>query len=253
MDIKSPNLVKTVRLEGLRVVGDPCECATRYNEAGIDEIIFLDIVASLYGRNHLAGLVSKTAQNVFCPMTVGGGVRSIEDVNILLRAGADKVAINTAATERPELIMELANKFGSQCIVLQVDAKKNKIGWEAWKNGGREPTGFDAGVWIKRAVELGAGEVLLTSIDREGTLMGVDLDLLKSVNVRVPVIISGGMGECRHAVEAFGCGADGIAMAGVLHYNTLGLDEIRKAVSEAGYPVRCETDLSALPALSGTA
>ena len=254
LDIKSPCLVKTIRLEGVRQLGDPYEYATRYDSQGIDEIIFLDIVASLYGRNHLADLVSRAVQGVFCPVTVGGGIRSVEDVRILLNAGADVVAVNTAATERPELITELANKYGSQCVTIQIDAKKNKTGWEAWKNGGREPTGFDVVVWAKQAVQLGAGGILLTSIDREGLCFGMDVDLIKAVtsNISVPVVASGGVGEPRHVSEAFGAGADGVAMAHVLHYNTLDLDDIRRSVSNAGFRVRCETESSVSQGQFGT-
>ena len=252
LDVKFPNLIKTVRLEGLKVVGDPGKYAARYNFFGIDEILFLDIVASLYGRNHLADLVERTTEEAFCPVTVGGGVRCVEDVKILLRAGADKIALNTAATENPALITELAEKFGSQCVVLQIDAKKTGQSWEAWKNGGREPTGLDAVSWAKRGVELGAGEILLTSIDREGTQKGFDLELIRAVRASVPVVASGGMGVAEHAIQAIEAGADGVAAAHVLHHGILSIDKIKKGMSSAGYHVRCETESSASPAPHGT-
>jgi cyclase len=242
LDIKAPNLIKGVRLEGLRVMGDPKTFALRYYEQGIDEIIYMDIVASLYGRNSLGDLLSRTASDVFVPITVGGGIRSCEDVRALLRAGADKVAINTAAVNRPELITEVAERFGSQCMVLSVEAKRTDAGgWEAYTDNGRERTGLDVIDWVRRGAELGAGEVLLTSVDQEGTRRGFDVDLLKAVSevTAVPIIASGGMGAIEHMVEALnGSAVDAIAMADVLHYDRLDLAEVRQAAADAGYEVR---------------
>lgn len=242
LDIKAPNLIKGVRLEGLRVIGDPKTFATRYYEAGVDEIIYMDIVASLYERNSLGDLLTRTARDVFIPITVGGGVRSIDDVRALLRAGADKVAINTAAVRRPELISEVASRFGSQCMVLSVEAKSAGPGkWEAYTDNGRERTGLDVVEWVKRGCELGAGEILLTSVDQEGTRKGFDIDLLKAVTevATSPVVASGGMGTLNHMREALDRGGvDAIAMADVLHYDRCTVQEVRAAATDAGYILR---------------
>lgn len=247
LDIKAPNLIKGVRLEGLRVLGDPQTFATRYYQQGIDEIIYMDIVASLYDRNSLGDLLSMTARDVFIPITVGGGVRKVEDVRTLLRAGADKVAINTAAVRRPELISEVANQFGSQCMVLGVEAKQIAPGkWEAYTDNGRERTGLDVVDWVRRGCELGAGEILLTSVDQEGTRKGFDVDLLKAVTdvSSSPVIASGGMGSVDHMLKALDAGVDAIAMADVLHYSRLELADIRAAAKGAGYMVRSDVEVA---------
>jgi cyclase len=242
LDIKGPNLIKGVHLEGLRVIGDPQKYARRYYEAGADELLYIDIVASLYGRNNLLDVVRRAAEEVFIPMTVGGGIRSVEDVRGVLRAGADKVAINTAAVRRPELISEVATRFGSQCAVLSIEAKRVANGrWEAYTDNGRERTGRDVVEWARRGVELGAGEILLTSIDQEGTRKGFDLGLVRAVTdaVQVPVIASGGMGSADHLVSVVTeGGADAVAMADVLHYERLPLPDIRAAALGAGLPVR---------------
>jgi cyclase len=242
LDIKGPNLIKGVHLEGLRVIGDPQAYARRYYEAGADELIYMDIVASLYGRNNLSDIVKRAAQDVFIPMTVGGGIRSLEDVVTILRSGADKVAINTAAVKRPALVTEVARRFGSQCMVLSIEAKQLGAGcWEAYTDNGRERTGFDAVEWSRRGVELGAGEILLTSVDREGTRKGFDIELVKAVvrAVPVPVIASGGMGRIEHLVAAaVEGGADAIAMADVLHYERMTLPDIRAAARAANLSVR---------------
>ncbi|WP_303673632.1 imidazole glycerol phosphate synthase subunit HisF [Vampirovibrio chlorellavorus] len=233
LDIKAPNLVKGIHLEGLRVMGDPQEFATRYYEQGADELLYIDIVASLYGRNNLRDIVSRTARNVFIPITVGGGIRSVDDVTELLRAGADKVAINTAATKRPELIREVARRFGSQCMVLSIEAKQVAPGkWEVYTDNGREKTGLDVREWLQRGVELGAGEVLLTSVDQEGTRKGFDMALVREMAklVDVPVIASGGMGTLEHLEEVIAGGADAVAMADVLHYNRLSLSDMRDRI-----------------------
>ncbi len=242
LDIKAPNLIKGVHLEGLRVIGDPQIHARRYYQAGADELIYLDIVASLYERNSLTDLVRYTAENVFIPLTVGGGLRSLGDVETMLRNGADKVAINTAATKRPELIGEVARRFGSQCMVLSIEAKRTGDGsWEAYTDNGREHTGLDAIEWARRGQGLGAGEILLTSIDQEGTRKGFDVELCAAVSAAtsIPVIVSGGMGTIDHLVEVVReGGADAVAIADALHYNRMTLEQIRSAAAAAALPVR---------------
>tara|TARA_B100001029_G_scaffold80276_1_gene65848 strand:- start:508 stop:1281 length:774 start_codon:yes stop_codon:yes gene_type:complete len=242
LDIKGPNLIKGIHLEGLRVIGDPQDYATRYYAQGADEIIYIDIVASLYGRSKLPEIVSRTVEEVFVPLTVGGGIRSIDDVTELLRAGADKVAINTAAVQRPELINEVSRKFGSQCMVLSIEAKKQSENrWEVYTDSGREKTGIDVVDWAKEGVRQGAGEILLTSIDTEGTKKGFDIELTKSVTdvVNIPVIASGGMGSNQHLEDAIKIGgADAVAMADILHYERSTIPIIRNAAKEAEINVR---------------
>lgn len=242
LDIKGPNLIKGIHLEGLRVMGDPQEFARRYYEAGADELVYIDIVASLYGRNNLTEIVKGAARDIFIPMTVGGGVRSVDDAKQLLRAGADKVAVNTAAVNRPELITEISRRFGSQAMVLSIEAKRTRPGaWEAFTDNGREHTGKDVVEWARRGCELGAGEILVTSVDQEGTRKGFDIDLVRAVAeaVPIPVIASGGMGSTDHLVHVIKDGkADAVAMADVLHYGRLTLQEIRAAALAAGIPVR---------------
>lgn len=241
LDIKSPNLIKGIHLEGLRVMGDPEVYAERYYKNGIDELIYMDIVASLYGRNNLTELVRKTARNLFVPMTVGGGIRSLDDVRDLLRAGADKVAINTAAILNPQLITDVARRFGSQCVVLSVEAKRMEGNWEAYTNNGREHTGRKVLEWVTEAVERGAGEVLLTSVDQEGTRKGYDIELTRMVAdaVPVPVIASGGMGTAQHIIDVVRDGhADAVAIADALHYKRHSLEDIRAALQAGGIPAR---------------
>jgi cyclase len=241
LDIKGPNLIKGIHLEGLRVVGDPQMYAERYYRLGIDELIYMDIVASLYGRNSLTDIVRRTAHNIFIPMTVGGGVRSVDDVGALLRAGADKVAINTAAIKNPGLIGEVSQRFGSQCMVVSIEAKRQAPGrWEAYTDNGRERTGRDVVEWARHAQDLGAGEILLTSVDQEGTRKGFDAPLIAAVTraVAIPVIASGGMGEPAHLLEAVAQGADAVAMADVLHYERVALPDLRAAARAAGLHVR---------------
>ncbi len=240
LDIKGPNLVKGIHLEGLRVIGDPAEHAVRYYHEGADELIYIDIVASLYERNNLTDVVARTASEIFVPLTVGGGVRSLDDVNALLRVGADKVAINTAAVRRPELITEASRVFGSQCIVLSIEAKRRKQGgWEAYTDNGRERTGLDAVAWARRAVELGAGEVLLTSVDMEGTRKGFDLELVRTLHdLPVPVIACGGGGTVEHVSQALGAGADAVAVASLLHYKTETVGSLKRGLAERGHEVR---------------
>ncbi|MCS3765319.1 imidazole glycerol phosphate synthase subunit HisF [Bradyrhizobium centrosematis] len=242
LDIKGANLIKGVHLEGLRVVGDPQVFARHYYEQGADELLYVDVVASLYGRNNLHEIVDRAARDIFVPLTVTGGIRSVDDVVMLLRSGADKIGVNTAATKRPELISEIAQKFGSQCIVLSIEAKKVANGrWEAYTDNGRERTGLDVIEWAKRGTELGAGEILLTSIDQEGTRAGFDLALIASVSsaVRVPVIASGGMGKLEDIGQVvFEGSADAVAVADVLHYQRLTIPQMREAAHAAGLLTR---------------
>jgi imidazole glycerol-phosphate synthase subunit HisF len=242
LDIKGPNLIKGVHLEGLRVIGDPQAYARRYYEQGADELIYIDIVASLYGRSKLTEIVRRAAHDVFVPMTVGGGIRDVDDVRDLLRAGADKVAINTAAVRRPELITEVSRRFGSQCMVLSIEAKQQAPGhWEVYTDCGRERSGVDVVQWARRGVALGAGEILVTSIDREGTRKGFDTDLTRAVAdaVQVPVIASGGYGETAHLDTVVREGhADAVAFADALHYQRTSLPALRSHALGAGLPVR---------------
>lgn len=242
LDIKGPNLIKGIHLEGLRVVGDPQVFARRYYEQGADELIYMDIVASLYGRNNLKDIVSRTARDVFIPLTVGGGVRSVADVRELLRAGADKVAINTAAVNRPELVTEVSRTFGSQCMVLSIEAKRTAPGrWEVYTDNGRERTGRDVVEWAREAQRLGAGEILLTSVDQEGTRKGFDVHLVRAVVdvTTIPVIASGGMGTVEHLLDVTTRGgADAVAIADALHYERIPLAEIRRRAREGGLTVR---------------
>lgn len=224
LDIKGPNLVKGIHLEGLRVLGKPWDFALKYYMSGADELIYIDSVASLYGRNNLLDIVEQTADKIFIPLTVGGGIRSVEDIARLLRSGADKVAINTAAIKDPDLISKGAEAFGSQCIVISIEAKKTKNGYMAFTDNGREPTGKNAVEWAKEAVERGAGEILLTSIDKEGTGKGYDLDLCAEIAglIPVPVILCGGCGRPEHLLDAVVKGrADAVSAASIFHYNCL--------------------------------
>jgi cyclase len=230
LDIKGENLIKGVQMEGLRVMGNPYDFARRYYEAGVDELLYVDIVASLYGRSKLTEVVRRTAQDVFVPMTVGGGIRSIDDVTELLRAGADKVAINTAAVANPDFISQVAKRFGSQCMVLSIEAKQQAAGkWEVYTETGRERSGVDVVEWVQRGVALGAGEVLVTSIDREGMRKGYDTGLIAAVAsvVEVPVIASGGYGRLGDLGAALDQGADAVAVADALHYGRTTLAELR--------------------------
>jgi len=243
LDIKSPNLIKGVHLEGLRVIGDPQYYAYRYYQQGADELIYMDVVASLYGRNHLAEIIKEAVKNIFVPLTVGGGIRSVEDAAAVLRSGADKVAINTAAVANPELITQIAETFGNQCMVLSVEAKQmSNRRWEVLTENGRERSGCDVLEWVAEAVDRGAGEILLTSVDREGTRKGFDIDLLRAVSqsVTVPVIASGGMGRPEDAIDAVNHGCvDAIAMADILHYERATIGDVRNACRSAGLQVRC--------------
>jgi len=242
LDVKGPDLIKGIQLEGVRKVGDPRAFAQRYYLEGADEILYMDAVASLYHRETLVEIVRRTAEEVFVPITVGGGLRTVDDVRAILRAGADKVAINSAATLRPHFISEVAEQFGSQCMVLQLDAKRRPGGgWEVYRDGGREHTGLDVVDWACKAQDLGAGEILLTSVDREGMRRGFDVELVCAVSraVSIPVIASGGMGTFNHLVDVVAKGkADAVAIAHVLHYGTLTLPDIRAKALDLGLPVR---------------
>ena len=242
LDIKGPNLIKGVHLEGLRVIGNPQDYAYRYYVQGADELIYMDAVASLYGRNHLAEIIKKAVKNIFVPLTVGGGIRSVEDAAAVLRSGADKVAINTAAVATPSLITQIAEKFGNQCVVLSVEAKQlSEQVWEALTENGRERSGRDVVEWVCEGVDRGAGEILLTSVDREGTRKGVDVDLLRAVSqsVNVPVIASGGVGRPEDVIDAIdNGGADAIAIADILHYERATIGDLRNVCRSAGLQVR---------------
>jgi len=241
LDVKGPNLIKGVHLEGLRVIGAPQVYAKRYYEQGADELIYMDIVASLYGRSNLLEIVKQTAHDVFVPLTVGGGIRCLDDVTALLRAGADKVAINTAAVHRPKLIEEVSRKFGSQCMVLSIEAKRQSDeSWEVYTDCGREGSGISVIEWVREAVELGVGEILLTSIDQEGTRKGFDLRLLEAVHAvsKVPVIISGGYGQSDHIIGAIEAGADAVAVADALHYDRTDMRTLHHIAQTTNVTVR---------------
>jgi cyclase len=225
LDIKGPNLVKGIHLEGLRVLGKPERFARHYYEHGADELLYMDVVASLYERNSLLPIVEKTAREIFIPLAVSGGLRSVDDIRTVLRAGADKISLNTAAVRRPELVREAARRFGSSTIVVSIEAKQQPTGsYEVYTDNGRVRTGLDVFEWAVRVADLGAGEILLTSIDREGTGRGFDLDLVRTVarSVPIPVIACGGAGKARDASEVVLRGeADAVCLASVLHYDCL--------------------------------
>jgi len=241
LDIKGPNVVKGVHLEGLRVVGKPGEMAQRYYREGADEIVFMDIVASLYGRNNILSVVEETARDVFVPLTVGGGLRSIDDIRAALRSGADKVAINTAAIQRPAFLTDAARAFGSQCIVASIEAKRRDGGWEALVDNGRERTGVDVLEWVAETERLGAGEIMVTSVDREGTRKGFDLELVDAVRrrARIPVIACGGAGTADHvAALAETRHADAVCCASIFHYGSTALPDLKQHLRMAGLEVR---------------
>jgi cyclase len=241
LDVKGSKLIKGINLEGLRHLGDAGEFARDYYAQGADELVYIDIVASLYGRNMLTKILSDTVRDIFIPVTVGGGIRSLEDVTELLNAGADKIAINTAAVRNPKLIADVAHKFGSQCMILSIEAKQQPSGeWEVYTDCGRERSGINVLEWVEKGVQLGAGEVLLTSVDMEGTRNGYDLNLVKAVSsiISVPVIASGGYGQSSHLLEVLGAGADAIAIADALHYRRTTFPELRDYARKMDIPVR---------------
>lgn len=242
LDIKGPNVIKGIHLDCLRVVGDPQKLATKYYREGADELIYMDIVASLYQRNNLLDIVSRAAKNIFIPLTVGGGIRSLDDIKKILRSGADKVAINTYATKNPEFITQAAKAFGSQCIVGSIEAKRKKEGgWEAYTDNGREKTGLDAVEWAKRLVGLGAGELLITSVDQEGTAAGYDVELMRQITpkVNVPVIACGGAGNPDDVLEVIKEGkADAVSAAHIFHYQKYSIRDIKNFLKKHSIDVR---------------
>jgi len=248
LDVDAGRVVKGIRFTDLFDAGDPVELATRYDAQGADELVFLDITASSDHRRTMVEVVSRTAEVVFIPFTVGGGVRSVEDARLLLRAGADKVGVNTAAVDRPDLVAELADEFGNQCVVAAIDARRRSnpsgdggAGWEVFTHGGRTPTGLDAIDWAERCAAIGAGEILLTSMDRDGTRDGFDLELTRRVAERcpVPVVASGGVGNLEHLAEgALQGGADAVLAASIFHLGEFTIGEAKRYLSEAGVDVR---------------
>ncbi len=241
LDVKEGRVVKGVNFVNLIDAGDPIENAKVYDEQGADELVFLDITASYEKRGIMIDVVRRTAEEVFMPLTVGGGVRTVEDIRNLLNAGADKVSINTAAVKNPELITEGAKLFGSQCIVVAIDAKRNGESWEVYIHGGRTPTGKDAVEWAKEVVDRGAGEILLTSMDRDGTKAGYDIELTRAISeaVSVPVIASGGAGKPEHFYEGLTQGkADAVLAASVFHFREISIPELKKYLKERGVWVR---------------
>jgi len=243
LDVDAGRVVKGVRFANLRDAGDPVELAARYDQAGADELTFLDITASSAGRETMYDVVRRTAEQVFIPLTVGGGVRSTADVDRLLRAGADKVALNTSAVARPEVLGEAAQRFGAQCVVLSVDARRSPdtpSGFEVTTHGGRRGTGTDAIGWARQAADLGAGEILLNSVDADGTRGGFDLELIKAVRdaVHVPVIASGGAGALSHFAPAIEAGADAVLAASLFHFGELTIGAVKDVLAAAGYTIR---------------
>lgn len=242
LDVTEGRVVKGIQFQGLRDAGDPVELAARYDAEGADELIFLDISASSDGRATMVDVVRETARQVFIPLTVGGGVRKSDDVYTLLRAGADKVSLNSAAVSNPNLIEDAATRFGSQCMVLAIDARKVAVGrWEVFTHGGRTPTGLDAVAWAQRGVELGAGEILLTSMDADGMQQGYDLPLTSAVvnAVSVPVIASGGVGTLEHLYQGIACAnAQGVLAASIFHYGTQTIGSAKQYLIERGVPIR---------------
>ena len=243
LDVDDGRVVKGVNFTGLRDAGDPVDLARRYDAEGADELVFLDITASSGDRQTMYDVVRRTADEVFIPLTVGGGVRSVEDFDRLLRAGADKVSLSTAAVNQPGLVTEAAHRFGSQCIVISLDARRNgqtASGFEVTTHGGRESTGLDALAWARECADRGAGEILLNSMDADGTRRGFDLQLITLVRaaVRVPIIASGGAGDASDFAPAVAAGADAVLAASVFHFGTLAIGEVKASLAAAGYPVR---------------
>lgn len=243
LDVDNGRVVKGVNFTGLKDAGDPVELAARYDREGADELTFLDVSASVAGRGTMLDVVRRTAEQVFIPLTVGGGVRSVDDVDQLLRAGADKVSINTSAIARPELLRELAARFGSQCIVLSVDARRAQgqpSGFEVTTHGGGKSAGIDAIDWARRGAELGAGEILLNSMDGDGTKAGFDLELITKVRdaVTIPIIASGGAGRPDHFPPAINAGADAVLAASIFHFGEVSIEEVKTSLAQAGYEVR---------------
>jgi len=242
LDVDAGRVVKGTNFVDIRDAGDPVQLAERYDAAGADELVFLDITATHERRDTLVDLARRTADNVFVPFTIGGGIRSVQDAQAVLDAGADKVSVNSAAVARPELLDDLAEVFGAQCVVLAIDAKARPdgAGWEVYVAGGRTPTGRDAVAWAREGTQRGAGEILLTSMDRDGTNAGYDLALTRAVAdaTGVPVIASGGAGELDHLVEALRAGADAVLCASIFHYGRYTVGDAKERLAAAGVPVR---------------
>lgn len=241
LDVENGRVVKGVSFVNKRDAGDPVACAKAYDEQGADELVLLDIMASHEGRSTMVDIVSRVADTVFIPFTVGGGIRTVDDFKELLRAGADKISVNSAAVRNPQLINDAAYKFGSQCVVCAIDAKKNGDSWEVYLNGGRIPTGIDAVKWAVEAEQRGAGEILLTSMDQDGQKTGYDIDLTRAVseNVGIPVIASGGAGTAEHFLDAFTDGkADAVLAASLFHFNELPISQLKRYLAENGVSIR---------------
>lgn len=241
LDVENGRVVKGVSFVDKRDAGDPVECAKAYDKQGADELVLLDIMASHEGRSTMIDIVSRVADSVFIPFTVGGGIRTVDDFKDMLRAGADKISVNSAAVRNPDLINEASYKFGSQCVVVAIDAKKSGDSWEVYLNGGRIPTGIDAVEWAVEAEKRGAGEILLTSMDQDGQKTGYDIELTRviSESVGIPVIASGGAGKAEHFLDAFTTGkADAVLAASLFHFNELPVPELKKYLDEKGIPVR---------------
>lgn len=241
LDVKAGRVVKGVNFLNLRDAGDPVEVAKRYEEEGADELVFLDITASWEGRSIMLEVVRRTAEEVFMPFTVGGGIRSLEDIRELLKAGADKVSINTAAVEDPSIVKRSSDRFGSQCIVVAIDAKRKGDSFEVYIHGGRTPTGLDALEWAEKVEGLGAGEILLTSMDYDGTQAGYDIPLTRAMSQRlhIPIIASGGAGTCEHLYEALVLGeADAALAASIFHYGRFSIGQVKEYLHQKGVPVR---------------
>jgi cyclase len=241
LDVEAGRVVKGVNFVDIRDAGDPVEVARRYNEQGADEITFLDITASHEGRDTTIQTVERIAEEVFIPLTVGGGIRKVEDIRVMLNAGADKVGINTAAIHNPELVREAADRFGSQCIVVAIDAKRVGAGWQIFTHGGRKPTGIDAVAWAEKMAAMGAGEILLTSMDRDGTKDGFDLKLTRAISsaVSVPVIASGGVGTLDHLAEGVLLGgADAVLAASIFHFGEFSIAQAKTHMAQCGIEMR---------------
>jgi len=246
LDVKNGRVVKGVHFLNLRDAGDPVECASTYNQAGADEIVFLDITASIERRRTIFEIVKKTAEKIFIPLTVGGGIRKLEDIRQLLKSGADKVSINTAAIERPKLVQEASERFGSQCIVVAIDARRKtkshkKHVWEVYSYGGRKATGLDAVKWAKKVEKLGAGEILLTSMDKDGTKTGYDIELTRLIGeaVNIPVIASGGAGNMKHLYDALTRGkASAVLVASIFHYGKYSVPQVKRYLKNKGIAIR---------------
>lgn len=242
LDVKNQYVIKGIHLEGLRKIGYPIELAKKYYEQGIDEIVFMDAVASLYGRNNLFHIIEAACKEVFIPITIGGGIREVKDIEFALKSGADKIALNTQAIKNPDLVREASRIYGSQCIVGSIEAKKKGSGkWEAYVDNGREETGIDVMEWAKKLEQLGAGELMVTSIDQEGTKKGFDMELVKQISalVSIPVIASGGAGNINHLKEvANETQVGAVAVASLIHYNLAEVADIKKGLNQAGIAIR---------------